>query len=75
MAVYEIRKGNLIPIKEKTINLEKDLQNLTEENLQTVFGLEFVRTEFGLYSLYIDTLAFDPENIKGSSLRLTLVRS
>ena len=62
MAVYEIRKGNLIPIKEKTINLEKDLQNLTEENLQTVFGLEFVRTEFGLHRLYIDTLAFDPEN-------------
>lgn len=35
---------------------------MTEENLQTVFGLDFVRTEFGLHNLYIDTLTFDSEN-------------
>ena len=62
MAIYQIRKGDLVPIKEKMIDLEKDLQKLTEKNLQTVFGLEFVRTEFGLHNLYIDTLAFDPES-------------
>jgi len=62
MTIYQVRKGGLVPIKEKAIKLEKDLQKLTEENLQTVFGLEFVRTEFGLHNLYIDTLAFDTEN-------------
>jgi RecB family endonuclease NucS len=62
MAIFHIRKDNLVPIKEKTIDLEKDLQNLTEKNLQIVFGLEFVRTEFGLHNLYIDTWAFDPES-------------
>jgi len=31
MAIFHIRKDNLVPIKEKTIDLEKDLQNLTEE--------------------------------------------
>jgi len=62
MAIFRINKGDLIPIKEKAINFEKDLQKLTEQNLQTVLGLDFVRTEFGLHNLYIDTLAFDPEN-------------
>src|SRR5262249_15074747 len=42
-------------------DIERDLQRLTEDNLSTVFGLKFVRTEFQLNGLRIDTLAFDPE--------------
>lgn len=41
--------------------MEKDLQKITEENLETIFGLKFVSTEFQLNNLRIDTVAFDEE--------------
>jgi hypothetical protein len=37
------------------------MQKLTENNLDSIFGLEFIATEFQLYNLRIDTLAFDNE--------------
>jgi len=41
--------------------LERDLQTVTESNLETIFGLDFVSTEFALHQFRIDTLAFDKE--------------
>ena len=40
---------------------ESDLQRLAEANLEAVFGLIFVTTEFQLNGLRVDTLAFDAE--------------
>jgi hypothetical protein len=37
------------------------MQKLTENNLDSIFGLEFIATEFQLHNLRIDTLAFDNE--------------
>lgn len=61
MAIFNIQNSKLLPIREKDLWLEKDIQKLTEENLETVFGLRFVRTEFPLGNFRIDTLAFDRE--------------
>ncbi|MDI6689694.1 MAG: hypothetical protein QME54_04665 [Actinomycetota bacterium] len=61
MPLYKIDGKRLKLIKEKSFSLEKDLQKLTEENLETLFGLEFVQTEFQLNDRFIDTLAFNPE--------------
>lgn len=61
MAIFNIQNRKLSPIREKPIDLEKDIQNLTEENLEAVFGLQFVSTEFALQNFRIDTLAFDKE--------------
>lgn len=67
MAIY-IKSGNqLKPVQEKNFDLEKDIQKLTEENLETIFDLKFVsgfsNNEFSIKVLeqdfYIDTLAFD----------------
>jgi len=60
MALYKIEKY-LKYIKEKPFRLEKEIQDLTEKNLNTIFGLEFVKSEFALNSFRIDTLAFDIE--------------
>jgi RecB family endonuclease NucS len=38
------------------------MQKITEDNLESVFGLEFIKTEFQLNNLRIDTLAFDNES-------------
>lgn len=61
MSLLRIKGGKLQQIKEAELKLEKDLQKLTETNLETVFGLQFVSTEFALNNLRIDTLAYDTE--------------
>ena len=38
------------------------MQTLVESNLQTIFTLMIVRSEFGLHGFRIDTLAFDKES-------------
>jgi predicted transport protein len=67
MAIY-VKSGNrLKQVKEKKFDLEKDIQKLTEDNLDTIFGLKFVsgysNNEFSVkvqeQDFYIDTLAFD----------------
>jgi len=60
MALYKIEK-KLEYIKEKPFRLEKEIQELTENNLKTIFSLEFVKSEFALNNFRIDTLAFDKE--------------
>ncbi|MDB4158059.1 DUF5655 domain-containing protein [bacterium] len=60
MALFKIEK-KLEYIKEKPFRLEKEIQELTENNLKTIFGLEFVKSEFALNNFRIDTLAFDKE--------------
>lgn len=60
MALYKIDK-KLEYIKENPFKLEKDLQDLSEKNLKTIFGLDFVKSEFALNNFRIDTLAFDIE--------------
>lgn len=64
MALFNINEqGRLVQIKEFPFKLEKEIQNLTEQNLATIFGIDFVCSEFSLGNFRIDTLAFD----KGSS--------
>lgn len=59
MSIFKLEGSKLFEIKEKKIDLERDIQRITEENLSTVFGLEFISTEFALNNSRIDTLAFD----------------
>lgn len=61
MSIYKQVSNKLTPIKEKKVDLEKSIQTVVEENLNDIFGLSFVFSEFSLNSLRIDTLAFDEE--------------
>lgn len=61
MAIFKINGNKLDPIKEVKIDLEKNIQTITENNLENVFGLEFITSEFAFQKLRIDTLAFNPE--------------
>lgn len=61
MAIYKQSDNKLALIKEKKINLEKNIQALVETNLDEIFGLKFISTEFPLNNLRIDTLAFNEE--------------
>lgn len=62
MPIFKIKNNKLTLIKEKKIDLEKDIQKITQANLETIFGLKYVCSEFQLNNLRIDTLAFDEES-------------
>ena len=62
MPLFTSSGNKLTPIKEQKINLERDIQKLTELNLESVFGLKFVSTEFALQNFRIDSLAYDEES-------------
>jgi len=62
MPIFQIKQLKLNPIKERKIDLEKNIQQLTERNLDTIFGWEFVASELQIGNFFIDTLALDQEN-------------
>jgi predicted transport protein len=59
MALYSNKSGILKAINESRIPLERHIQKLSEDNLQTIFGLEFIATEFEHNGLRLDSVAFD----------------
>ncbi len=55
------QKEKLESIKELPFKLEKEIQKISESNLEIIFGLHFVKSEFSLNDFRIDTLAFEKE--------------
>ena len=62
MDLYKIKSSRIETLREKKFSLERELQQLVEKNINQIFGLQFVQSEFALNGLRLDTLAFDPEN-------------
>lgn len=63
MPLFRIEEnGYLEQVRELDFKLEKEIQKLTENNLKSIFGLKFVKSEFALNNFRIDTLAFDTES-------------
>lgn len=48
-------------VKETSFKFEREIQQLTEQNLKTLLRLDFICSEFALNGFRIDTLAFDQE--------------
>lgn len=61
MPIYNIKENKLSLIKKVDFKNERELQRLTENNLEELFNLEFIATEFQVDNLRIDTLAYDNE--------------
>lgn len=61
MSTYKIYTDQLTLIKEKPFKLEKEIQNIVEKNLQTLLGLDFIKTGFSIGTFRIDSLAFDSD--------------
>ena len=62
MRLYQINKGKLAKIKEEPFKLERDLQRLVENNLETLIGLQLIKSEFPIEDCRFDTLAYNPES-------------
>ena len=62
MRIFDTKGSKLSEVTEDQFHLEEDMRKLTETNLQQIFGLDLVRSEFELQGLRIDTLAFDKDS-------------
>lgn len=62
MSIYANKNGTISQVKEKPFKLEKEIQQLFEDNLSTIMGLELVKSEFSIKNKRIDTLAYDHQN-------------
>lgn len=60
--LFTVKEGKLHRIEKDSFKLERDIQKLVEENLEYLFDLEFVCTEFAVGSFRLDSLAFDEQN-------------
>lgn len=61
MPIYSIKDNNLSLIKKVSFKNERELQKLTENNLEELFNLKFIASEFQVDNLRIDTLAYSDE--------------
>lgn len=65
MAIFQIINNKVNRIKPTDFKLEKDLQNLVEQNLESFFNCKFIASEFStgnIHSGRIDTLALSEDN-------------
>jgi predicted transport protein len=62
LRIFSINGTKLSEVREQQFPLESEIQRLTEANLHDLFDLDFVKSEFELHGLRIDTLAFDNES-------------
>ena len=51
MSLYSIDGEKLTPIKQTKFKNEREIQRITEKNLEELFGLKFVATEFQVDNL------------------------
>ncbi len=61
MPIFSTDSDKFQRISEIPFKLEKNLQKMTEDNLDEIFNLDFITSEFQLSGLRIDTLGFDKE--------------
>ncbi len=62
MPIYLNQNNKLTEVEEKVFKLEREIQKVFEENLNTIMGLTLVKSEFSIKNKRIDTLAFDNQS-------------
>ena len=62
MKLFNLTKKKLKEVQLKHFKLEKEIQSLIENNVDSIFDLEFISTEFTIDKYRIDSLCFDKEN-------------
>ncbi len=62
MWVFHIKDRRLEKVNEIPFKDEGELQTIIDGNLKDVFGLVFIKAQYFLDDLRIDTVAFDPNN-------------
>ena len=61
MKLYKPYSGSLQRVKTVPFKLEKEIQQLVENNVSSLFELEFIKSELSYGNFRFDTLCFDKE--------------
>ena len=61
MKLYKPHSGSLQRVKTVPFKLEKEIQQLVENNVSSLFELEFIKSELSYGNFRFDTLCFDKE--------------
>ena len=61
MPLFKLSNDKIELIKENAFKLEKDIQQIVESNLETLWNLQLVKSQFQVGTLRIDTVAYDKE--------------
>ena len=59
MDLYKLNNNKLEPVENQSFRLEKDIQTLIENNVEKIFNLEFITTEFSINEFRLDSLCYD----------------
>jgi len=62
MQLFRNEQDRLVPIERDSFKLERDIQTLIEANMETLFGIGFVCSEFMVADFRLDSLAYDSQN-------------
>ena len=59
---FKLKNNKLDPMNSIPFRMEKEIQNLVENNLEELFNLTFLSTEFRIKNQIFDTLCFDEDS-------------
>jgi len=62
MPLFKVENGRVKQLELTAFRSESELQDLVERNIEEIFGLKFVETEYDIPPFRMDTIAFDEEN-------------
>ena len=62
MQLFQNKDNKLNSLERISFKLEKNIQDLVESNIETIFNYEFVSSELSVGEFRIDTLAFDKQS-------------
>jgi predicted transport protein len=62
MKLFDQKGDTLSHVRSNAFALEKEIQDLVEGNVNELFGLDLVRSEFPIQSFRFDSLCFDAES-------------
>ena len=62
MDLYNLKKSKLEEVQRLSFYLEKNIQSLVKENVETHFNLKFIHSEFTIGEFRLDLLCYNNEN-------------
>jgi hypothetical protein len=61
MDLYKIEANGLEPVQSDQFKLEREIQSLVESNMESLFELKMITSEFSVGDFRLDSLCFDEE--------------